>query len=353
MTSMLHPAPPVRRSGSVSFPGADHEVIDGLCRIPRLRLRHGATLRGVRLAWRLTGAQGAPVVAVLGGISASRQVTAEEDAPGWWSPLIGPGRGLDTRRYRVLSFDWLGGSGASTGPIPGSHSSEPFPAVSPQDQAGALQHILDQLDVARLHAFLGASYGGMVGLAFAAAAPDRIERLIVVSAAHRAHPLATAWRSIQRRIVRLGLALDAAPEALAIARGLAMTTYRTPEEFDARFAGGAVAAGASFQRFPVDSYLEARGADFVKRMAPEAFLCLSESIDLQHLDPAVIKTPTTLIGVRQDQLVPIAQLRGLAQRISGPSRLIEIDSRFGHDAFLKEEAILTGLVHRALETTTP
>lgn len=324
-------------------------VIDGMCRIPRLDLRHGGALRGVGLAWRLTGPDRGPVVAVLGGISATRKVTAESDTRGWWPGCVGPGRGIDTTRYRVLSFDWLGGSGGSTGPEAGSYGLQAFPSISPHDQAAALVWVLGQVGITRLHGFVGASYGGMVAAAFASEWPEKLERLVVVSAAHRAHALATAWRSVQRKVVRLGLENGAGEDALAISRGLAMTTYRSPEEFDARFAGPPTDSGAGYQRFPVDSYLEARGADFVSRVVPESYLCLSESIDLQDVDPTTISTPTTLVAVRQDQLVPLVQMRDMARRLAGPTRLVEIDSVFGHDAFLKEDDTLTPVFNEALE----
>lgn len=324
------------------------QVIDGMCRIPSLDLMCGGRLEGVQVAWRLTGPVHGPIVVVLGGISADRHVAPTEAHPGWWPGLVGPCRAVDTRRYRVLSFDWLGGSGGTSGPAPGSFGRQPFPAVSPDDQAQVLVRILGQLGVTSLHGFIGASYGGMVALAFAAAHPDRVERLVVVSAAHRAHGLATAWRSIQRRIVRLGLTSGVAEQALALSRGLAMTTYRSPEEFDARFAGTPT-PDDGFYRFPVDDYLDARGADFVNRIVPESYLALSESIDLQDVDPGRVLTPATLVAVRQDQLVPLVQMRDLARRLRARCRLVEIDSLFGHDAFLKEDDVLTPVFIDALE----
>ena len=338
----LAPPPPVK-----SQPARTVETIDGMCRIPRLDLMRGGRLHCVRVAWRLVGPKRAPIVVVLGGISANRNVTSDQGKRGWWCDLVGRDRAIDTNRYRVLSFDWVGGSGGSSGPVPGSFGRQSFPAVSPDDQATALRWILGQLDVKRIRGFVGASYGGMVALAFAARFPQCLERLIVVSAANRPHALATAWRSVQRRIVRLGLTSGAGDQALSIARGLAMTTYRSPEEFDARFAGPAI-ADEGFYRFPVDDYLEARGADFVNRIVPESYLCLSESIDLQDVDPDQIRTPTTLVAVRQDQLVPLVQMRDLARRLTDRCRLVELDSLFGHDAFLKEKDALTPVFNEAL-----
>ncbi|MGD8906250.1 MAG: homoserine O-succinyltransferase [Gammaproteobacteria bacterium] len=329
-------------------PRHETQVMDGMCRIPRLDLMRGGHLDDVEISWRLAGPSRGPVVAVLGGISADKRAATTDDHRGWWSGLIGPGRAVDTGRYRVLSFDWLGGSAGSSGPASGSFGDTPFPAISPEDQGQALIWILGQLGLTKLHGFIGASYGGMVALAFAASHPDRLDRLVVVSAAHRAHALATAWRSVQRRIVRLGLETGAGEKALSLSRGLAMTTYRSPEEFDARFAGPPKAE-EGFYRFPVEDYLDARGEDFVQRVVPESYLCLSESIDLQDVDPTLVVTPTTLVAVRQDQLVPLVQMRDLARRIRGACRLVEIDSIFGHDAFLKEDDTLTPVFLEALE----
>ncbi len=330
------------------------EFTDDVLGLPGgLDLSLGGRLPAVDIAWRMTGPACAPVVVVLGGISAHRRVNTVAGAGrGWWPALVGPGLGVDTERFRVLSFDYLGGSDGTTGPCPDQRHNESFPSVSTRDQAALLIRLLDHLGIECLHAVVGASYGGMVALALAAEYGDRLARLLVVSAAEEAHPLATAWRSIQRRIVRLGLRQGNAKEGLALARGLAMTTYRSPAEFAERFSSLPTATTEGF-RFPVQDYLDARGADFAARVSPESFLCLSESIDLQHTDPADVRVPTTLIAVRQDQLVPVEQSRRLAARLGGTHRLIEIDSLFGHDAFLKEADVLIPLFNQALEGQQP
>lgn len=334
---------------AIMMPG----VREGVASMPDgLDLEHGGRLDAVEIAWRLTGPEGAPVVAVLGGISAHRHVAGGDDPQGWWAGLVGPGKGIDTGRLRVLSFDWLGGSDGTTGPAPGSDGGDPFPAVSPFDQAAVLARLVYQLGIHRLRAVVGASYGGMVALAFGARYGALAERLVVLSAAHEAHPLATAWRSVQRNVVRLGLEVGEGRRALAIARGLAMTTYRSPKEFAARFAGRPEPAGERF-RFPVDGYLEAHGERFAARVRPEAYLCLSESIDLQAVRPEDVRLPTTLVAVRGDQLVPLEQMHELADRLAGPCGLVEIDSLYGHDAFLKEDALLAPLFAEVLEGHRP
>ena len=83
--------------------------------------------------------------------------------------------------------------------------------------------------------------------------------------------------------------------------------------------------------------------------SPARFLSLSESIDLHRLDPAAVKVPATLVAVTGDTLVPPRQVRELHARLGGPARLIEIESIYGHDAFLKEVGALTPIIAHALD----
>ncbi|MGB5104498.1 MAG: homoserine O-succinyltransferase [Steroidobacteraceae bacterium] len=308
-------------------------------------LHFGGQLPAVNVAYRLAGAAGAPVVAVLGGISAGRHVFAlPGEAPGWWEPVVGPGRALDTDRYRVLGIDFLGGSHETTGPATG----EIFPSVSAYDQARLLVDLLDHLGLARLQASVGASYGGMVTLALAERHPGRLRHAVVISAAHRTHPMSTAWRSVQRAIVRYALGHGEGPRGLVLARALAMATYRSAREFEERFPGEAARIDGEF-RFPVESYLFARGEAYAAQYKPEAFVCLSESIDLHRVEPEAIHVPTTLVGVEEDQLVPLADMRYLRDRHGGTCRLVEISSIYGHDAFLKETEVLRETFEQALD----
>ncbi len=328
------------RSGSTQIHGrapsraAQADVIahEGMLEMPGgISLYHGARLADARIAWRMVGPANAPVVCALGGISATRRVcTTEEPKQSWWGQIAGAGCALDSDRFRVLSFDYLGGSGDSTGPVEGAA----FPSISSYDQAAVLLALLDHLDIKSLRAIAGGSYGGMVALAFGERYPERVSQLLVIGAADRAHPMSTAWRSVQRRIVRFALECGKSKEGLQLARALAMSTYRSSEEFAARFGGTATQGEQGFV-FPVEDYLFARGADYATKYKPEAFLCLSESIDLHRVDATGIFVPTAAVAIREDQLVPFADVRTMVARLP-TGRLHEISSVYGHDAFLKE-----------------
>ena len=301
-----------------------------------LQLKH-AGHRTLYLKVEAVGAPTAPVVWLAGGISSHRHAVANalDGSAGWWQDAIGAQRTLDPARFRLLSFDWLGADG------------DLDVAIDTADQADAIAAVLDALGITQLHAFVGASYGGMVGLQFAARHRQRLQRLVCLSAAHRPHPYASAFRALQRQIVALGQLQCADQLGLALARQLAMLSYRTPQEFAERFAAPATLEHGHC-RTAAEDYLAACGAKYIARWHPTAFLRLSESIDLHALDPAQIKVPTWLFAVEQDWLTSVAELQALAAAIDAPVVLQRIESRYGHDSFLKEIDAVDALLQSAL-----
>ncbi|WP_457095592.1 homoserine O-succinyltransferase MetX [Lysobacter sp. P5_B9] len=303
-----------------------------------LALRHAGT-RIVTLRYEVCGDAALPAVFVAGGISANRHVGSSEafaDA-GWWEAQAGAGRALDPRRYRLVAFDWLGSDGSLDA------------VIDPADQADAIACVLDALRIERLQAFVGCSYGAMVALQFAARHGARLNHVVAISGAHRAHPFSSAWRALQRRAVALGALQCDESHGLALARQLAILSYRTPEEFAERFDAAQVVDGRV--RVAAEDYLDHCGAQYTARTSPLAFQRLSESIDLQSVAPECIDVPVTVVAVQEDRLVPIADSLDLAQRVRGPTRVQVLRSLFGHDAFLKEEAAIAAVLDHALNHT--
>ena len=312
-------------------PTAESHVEDFEIEVPE---RLGGTTRV-----RVTGPEDAPLVVAMGGISANRFVCGRGDGkPGWWAGLVGDGAVVDPARFRVLGFDFIADEGGHCAP-------------STKDQAEAVATALDHLGIGRAHALIGASYGGMTGLALAQYFPDRLERLVVVSAAAEPHPAATAWRELQRRVVALGIESGTKNEALAIARGMGMMSYRTAPEFEQRFTGGLDSEDPLGRTAPGE-YLRARGQAFQRVMTPERFLSLSASIDRHRVEPEDIRVPTLIIGAETDQLVPATQLDVLAKRLAGPVELHILSSIYGHDMFLKEATRIGELIGPFLEAQT-
>lgn len=291
---------------------------------------------GEPLRARLTGAADGPLVVVAGGISADRRPATCPQGRGWWDWALRPGGPIDLDRVAVLAVDWLPGAGGRTDA-----------PVTTHDQAKAVAAALDALGRPVADAWVGASYGGCVGLAFAERFPRRLGRLIAISAPHRAHPAATAWRGVQRRLLQLGLDAGREGEALSLARQLAMTTYRTAEELDLRF-GDAPAPQAPGAPHAVCDWLIARGSAHAAISDARRQIALLDSLDRHRVAPERIAVPLTVIGFTDDRLVPIADLRDLAARAPRLTRLIEARSIFGHDAFLKERELIGRALRDAL-----
>ena len=297
-----------------------------------LRLTHGGTA-SVRLGYEIVGREDAPVLIVAGGISAGRHVLASNAFPetGWWQAQADNFGG-----YRVLAIDWVGADGAIDRPI------------DPADQADAIARVLDHRGIKAATAFIGASYGAMAGMHFARRFPDRLGALLAISAADRPHPFASACRALQRQALSLGEAHGDPDSGVALARAMAILTYRTPTEFAERF-GEDPAIENGRLRVAAESYLDTHGQRHRQRMSAIAYRRLSESIDLHRIEPSEIRVPTTLVAVDQDALVPAADIEAVAGHVPA-SRFHLIQSRFGHDAFLKEEAQVAAIISEFLET---
>ena len=284
--------------------------------------------RFVRL--RFAGAADAPAVLVLGGISANRFVADEGEGEGWWSAVARHGGGVDTRRFCVIGADFF--------PL---DPSSPV-ALCPADYADVLAYALGCAGVARLHAVVGASFGGAVAQAFARRHPQRVGRIAVLCAADRPSAIGSAWRAVQAGVIALGQKHGDGAAGVALARQLAMTTYRTPEEFSERFSS----------RPEVERYLGARGEDYAARMSPARYLTLSAAIDRADEAPHEIDTPALFIAAQSDRLVALADVEACVARYRGRARLHAIPSRFGHDAFLKEAPLVSQLLAPFLEESS-
>lgn len=266
-----------------------------------------------------------PPVVAIGGISADCFPAVRADGSnGWWSGLVGDGRAIDPKHHYVLGLCFAADETGASAP-------------TTAEQAQVLAIALDFIGIDRPASLVGASYGAMVSLALAQLEPHRVDRLVAISGSAEPHPQSTAARELQRRVVALGLQSGHGDEALAIARGMAMLTYRSPTEFRERFTGGINTPAALCCSEP-GNYLRARGEAFTATMSPQRFLSLSASIDRHSVEPRRIDAPTLVIGATSDQLVFADDLKRLSQELSGPSELHLLDSLYGHDMFLKEAA---------------
>jgi homoserine O-acetyltransferase len=292
-------------------------------------------------------------------------LTGSADAAGdWWGPLIGEDHALDTNRIGVLCANLLGGRYGSTGPEtldPGTERpyGSAFPPVSVRDQARAQWRLADELGVNRFRLVTGGSLGGMVALEAALERPGAVERVMPIAAPAAIGPLAVAWNHIQLRMVdQLGA------EGMALARQLAMTTYRSEADFHLRFGGRAEPDGTP----SIVSYLEYQGRKLLERFHPDTYRTLVAAMDTHDIGRdrggveaalrqlAEAGTRLTGLGIQDDILYGPAQVHALvdAATAAGVDAVYRhLRSTKGHDAFLVEWSQLTELLREALDGEDP
>jgi homoserine dehydrogenase len=307
----------------------------------------GHALEDVTLAGTLLGRPvgTAPVVLIVGGITASPYPfgdAATATAP-WWPALETPDL-VDPERHTVLSVCWPGNGSSWRGLDDG-----PLPPLSALGLADLIAAWLDGIGVGEPVSYLGASLGGLVGIALAVRHPERVARVCTISAGMRPDGWGTATRHLQRELVRDGLRTGDVTTGMVRARQLGMLTYRGRGELDTRF--GTLAPGLVDP--PVAAYLDHHGQRFAERFPVRTFLLLSEAIDRGHLnrdDLARVTADVLVVGVPGDLLFPYAlqhELYRELQATGASASLWKLDSEYGHDAFLADQDKLAALLRDA------
>ncbi len=158
----------------------------------------GRTIKDVRVGYETYGklnAAGDNAIFVPHFFTASSHAAGKyaptDAAPGYWDPIIGAGRPIDTDKYYVVSADALvnlntkdpnvATTGPSTlNPETGKPWGMAFPVVTFRDTVRVHKALVDSLGVKRLHAVVGASGGSMQAMEWAAAYPDFVPRVVHV-----------------------------------------------------------------------------------------------------------------------------------------------------------------------------
>ena len=313
--------------------------------VPRFRLESGAVLRDVVQAYRLDGELSEErdnLVIVFHSLTGS-----PETVGGWRGTLVGPGLAIDTDRHAVLCANLLGSCYGTTGP----GDVDPWPEVTPRDQARLIQLLVADLGVESVALAAGGSLGGMVAMEWAAENPE-LARSVVVFAAPAAHgAYAIAWNHIQRQAI-----LAAGPRGLEIARMVGTMTYRTADEHAERFGRGRQEDG----RWAVASYLDHQGEKLRRRFTVESYLALMGAMDAhdvgrgrggvaEALGP--IRGRLVGVGIPGDLLYAPEDVRAWVDAVGGEYR--EIVSPHGHDAFLLESEQAGEILAEALAAAAP
>ena len=331
--------------------------------IGQLDLELGGQLADVTVAYRTWGRlneSGDNAVLVLHALTGDSQAGGPG---GWWEPLIGPGRALDTDHAFVVCSNILGGCQGTTGPgspdpLTGRPYGMRFPLITIGDMVSAQHRLVEQLGITRLVA-IGGSIGGFQALEWSTRHPDLVSAVVPVAATGALDPQGVAMNEIGRRAIMAdpdwrggGYQNEGVFPAngLAIARMVGMVTYHSKESMDLRFGRNPAVRPSLYpsfgQTFDVEGYLHYHGAALVRRFDANSYLYLTRAMDQYDVardggEPhwlGQIEVPVLLVGIRSDWLFPPSAIRAFHGRLLEQGKAAtyrEIDSPDGHDAFLK------------------
>ena len=323
-------------------------------------LESGERLPEVTVAYRTWGR---PNAQKDNAVLVCHALTGSADVDRWWGALLGPGRALDPDRDFVVCSNVLGSCYGTTGPTsprPGSASrwGGDFPAVTVRDIVRVQATLLDALGVRRLRLVVGGSLGGMQVLEWALLFPERVGAIapIAVSARHSAWCIGLS--EAQRQAIyadprwRGGhYPPDDGPTAgLAVARQIAMCTYRSRASLEARFSRDEAANGG----FAVESWLHHHGRALVDRFDANTYVTLTEAMDTHDVGRgrggwrealARVRVPALVVSIDTDVLYPPVEQEQLAAALPA-GRLATLVSPHGHDGFLIEGEATSALVAR-------
>ena len=295
--------------------------------------------------------------ALTGNAHAAGLSSPDPRSLGWWDPMIGPGRPLDTNRYCVIASNFLGGCYGTTGPTSidprtGARYAMSFPAYTVRDMIHVQKALLDHLGVKSLVTVIGGSLGGMQVLEWPLCYPAMVRSIIPIATAAQHSAWCIGLNDLTRQAIMMDPAwknglydASAQPAAgLSLARQIAMVTYRSDTSFDRRFHRDIAAAGpdGGKQLFEVERYLRYQGEKLVARFDANTYLYITRAMDAHDVATGrgtladvlgSVRVPSLNVGISSDILYPAHEQRAIAAALPR-SVYREIDSPDGHDAFL-------------------
>jgi len=291
-----------------------------------------------------------------------------ETKAGWWDGLIGSGKAIDTDKYFVICSNVIGSCFGSTGPMSLQHPHHEhyryrFPVVTIKDMVKAQRILFDRLDIHRVYAIVGGSMGGMQALQFAIHYPNFAQKIISMAATYATQPWAIAFNKVAQEsilkdpdfkqgyydpevIAEQGLA------GMAVGRMAGHISFLSPESMKNKFGRDYKRDDGLYElfgKFQVESYLEYNGYNFTKWFDPLAYLYITKAINIFDLSRGFdslqeamkkIQAELHLISFKDDLLFKSAEMKEINDVLNEignkDHNYIDVDSGYGHDAFLVE-----------------
>jgi len=347
-------------------------------------LESGAKLGPIMLAYETYGrlnedkSNAVMVLHALSGNSHAAGYYSEADSkPGWWDNMIGPGKGIDTDEYFVLCSNMIGSCYGSTGPSsPDPRTGKPyglhFPLFTFADVVNAQKKLVDHLGIERLLCLVGGSIGGMQAIEWAVTFPEMVRSAIPIASTCKRSALSIGLSEAQRQAIMAdpnwnGGDYYGGPrpdKGLALARIIGHITYLSEDSMQRKF-GRRLQENAAFKfdfspDFQVESYLHYQGKKFVERFDANSYLYITKAIDLFDVMRGKslaevfkgLSAKVLVIAFKSDWLYPPYQTQDIVRACklaNLDATYCEIESSYGHDAFLLETDEETYLIKHFLE----
>ncbi|MBF0532181.1 MAG: homoserine O-acetyltransferase [Candidatus Omnitrophica bacterium] len=335
-----------------------------------LVLKSGVKIGPVTLAYETTGKLNAAksnAILILHALTGDAHVTGFHPGstkPGWWDNMVGPGKAFDTDKYFIICSNVLGSCKGSTGPASiNPNTGKPyglaFPVISIRDMVVAQRQLIDHLGIDQLLCVAGGSMGGFQALKWSVLYPERVRSSIVIAAGVRHSAQQIAFNVVARQAIMsdpdwnggdyYGKTIPA--RGLALARMMGHITYMSDKSMQEKFGRKLISKerlGYDFSLdFEVENYLKYRGDSFVQRFDANSWLYLSKALDYFDLtaeDDLVkvfetVQSSFLVIAFTSDWLYPPYQTKEIVKALKTNDvdvSFIEIQSDYGHDAFLVE-----------------
>lgn len=353
-----------------------------------LKLQCGQVLAPITLCYEVYGtlsknADNAILIehALSGDAHVAGYHSPDDAKPGWWETMVGPGKTFDTNKYFIVCSNIIGGCSGSTGPSSinpktGKRYGMDFPLVTIADMVHAQKKLMDHLKIKKWLCVAGGSMGGMQVLRWALLYPDCLVSAIPIATSSRISPQSIAFNWVGREAIMSDPAWnngnyeEQPDKGLAIARMLAHITYLSEESMRRKF-GRKLQFSKDYsfdfdKDFSVESYLEHQGMRFVERFDANSYLYITRAIDYFDVTDKTggdmakglekMKCKCLVVSFTSDWLFPPEQSREMVRGMLKNGLDVSycnIESSYGHDAFLLEDDTLGRLVSNFLSNLEP
>ena len=288
-------------------------------------------------------------------------LTANSDVKDWWPHTVEEGKFLDPERYFIVCANFLGSHYGTTSPLSvnpatGKKYYYDFPRVTVRDMVRCHQLLAKALGIDRVKMLIGSSIGGFQCMEWAIMEPQFMEHLALIATTTYSEPWAAAFNESQRMAIRLDptwgeLRDDAGLDGMAVARSIALISYRGGSAYNATQQEIAAPEEASFER-RAHTYQQYQGEKLRRRFNAMSYYRLSEAVDSHNIARGrgtiaealhKIKAHTLVVAISSDILFPIEAHTPLCEHIANVEYHV-IESEFGHDGFLVEHEKLNRII---------